>query len=114
MGQLQIYGASDDLVDFDGHVSGEVGCYESPVTVVIGEGNAALGVWLRHTGKLGWIIGCYMPADVDADRWTAPSARLSIEPIRGDRPHYCPVLTVDVPDGAPVQCFVDGVPHEIC
>jgi hypothetical protein len=66
----RIYGASDDLIEFDGDVSGEVGCYSSredkdrPALVICSDGTILTaiygdadngGIWkftVKHQGSL--------------------------------------------------------------
>lgn len=66
--ETKIYGASDDLIEFDGEVSGEVGCYgtdnrENGVLVMCSDGTVldvkygkgGMGVWgilVIHRGPL--------------------------------------------------------------
>lgn len=106
MGKLTIYGASDDLAEFEGHASGEVGCYGKPITVLIGTGDETLGVYLEHTGSRGWVLGTFMPDGVDEDKWNPPPATLTTR-------HYSPLLTVELEAGTPVLCFLAGEAHEI-
>lgn len=46
----KIYGASDDLVEIEGDVSGEVGCYNKNVILACDDGT----VLLTHYGKPGF------------------------------------------------------------
>ena len=106
MSTLQIYGASDDLAEFEGHVSGEIGCYDAPVIVLIGRANTGLGVILEHNGERGWQLGTFMPDDVDEDHWLPPTVQITNK-------RYSPLLTVELPDGTPVRAFIDGEEKEI-
>jgi len=106
MSTLRIYGASDDLAEFEGHCDGEVGCYDSRVTVEIGKGDEATGVFLEHSGSVGWQLGTFMPDGVDEDHWTPLAVTLTSE-------KYSPLATIEVPDGVAVLCYVDGKAHEI-
>ena len=106
MSTLKIYGASDDLAEFRGHADGEVGCYDSTVSVLIGSGDTALGVFIRHSGSLGWVVGTCMPNFVDEDKWAPPAATLTTH-------RYSPMLTVELAEGCPVRCMVNGEEREI-
>lgn len=103
---LKIYGASDDLAEFEGFVSGEVGCCDKDVVVLIGSGDTKLGVLLRHDGRRGWVLGTFMPDDVDEDKWLPPLCRLSTH-------KYSPALFVDLEAGTPVVCLLAGEEHPI-
>lgn len=105
MGQLIIHGYSDDNVEVRGHASGEIGFYEQIVRFVAGEGNTALGIYVTHSDRIGWVIGTYMPDVVEDERvWNPPPA--TITTAAAHRTPYSPMLTVDLPDGAPVRCWV--------
>lgn len=103
---LIIYGASDDLAEFEGYMRGEVGCYDSEVVVLIGDGNRALGVVLKHDGQRGWILGVFMPDDIEDDNWSPWPAVLGNE-------GYSPKISIEVVPGAPVKCWVDDVERPI-
>lgn len=103
MGQLIVYGASDDLAEFEGHADGEIPCWESTVEVLIGERNRLTRLQLRHTSDLGWIISVLMPTEIaDENEWDP-------YPIKITHNRYSPLATVDLPAGCPVRAFVDGL-----
>lgn len=78
----EIYGASDDLIECDGDVSGEVGCYgtddrEQGVLIVCDDGTllevkygkAGMAVWAVNLVKRGALFDRIEPCDdEDADR----------------------------------------------
>jgi hypothetical protein len=93
---LRIYGASDDLVEIEGDVQEEIGCYDTQVTLEIG----------------GLDGGIRVIADYGVDK--AAVWRLALEPVDEDVPVPWPVRTelggrgyslviiVDCPPGTPI------------
>ena len=79
-----IYGASDDLIEFDGDVRGEVGCYgtdenEHGVLIVLSDGTflevkygkGNQGIWEIRLLKKGELFErIEQCADADADRYS--------------------------------------------
>ena len=80
MGMTKVYGASDDLIELDGTINDEIGCYNQTVHIMFDDGTAArikyckkvngetIGVWgimvlSKGTGFIG-LRECY---DEDAD-----------------------------------------------
>jgi hypothetical protein len=58
-----IYGASDDLIEFEGDVYGEVGCYghdsEDEAVLLFCSDGTLLRMWYGHGGI--WCIRCVFP-----------------------------------------------------
>lgn len=94
---LNIYGASDDLVEIEGHVTEEIGCFQRPVKLEIGT---------RETGGLR-VIAVYAPKGSKYGVW-----RLSVEPLDEDivvpwpvsveTKGYSCVIRIHCPDDVPV------------
>lgn len=100
---IDIYGASDDLVEIEGHVSEEIGAYDKRVAIEVGT---------MATGGLR-VLAEYSPKDSTVGVW-----RMSVEPLDEDvripwpvqvdmseRGYSC-VVRVVCPDDTPV--FHDG------
>jgi len=111
LSKLYMYGASDDLVEFEGHANGEVGCYASAVRVEIGAGDGLLIVQFEYAGEKGWVLSTWMPHGIEEDEWTPPA--MIVTTARERRSPYSPLVEVDVPDGAAIRCWVDGAATKI-
>jgi len=77
----EVYGASDDLIEFDGEYSGEHGCYDSsedePVAVFLSDGTVLAihyddsGVWKISVRERGTLFdGLRIETDPDAARYS--------------------------------------------
>jgi hypothetical protein len=80
----KIYGVSDDLIEFEGDVTGEVGCYtstkdEKPVLVICSDGTllivsygkADLGIWaINKTQQGSLFLGITPCTSEDADPYS--------------------------------------------
>lgn len=70
----KIYGASDDLIEFEGDVSGEVGCYDTEVLLICSDGTLVKviygdeGIWKITALKMGSLFKHILICeDEDAD-----------------------------------------------
>ena len=98
---IRIYGVSDDLVEIEGDVEEEIGCYDKAVTLEVGGAKGGLRVVAEYAPR---------HASSDVGVW-----RLGVEPIDEDVPipwpvrvelaerGYSPVINIDCPPGTPVQ-----------
>jgi len=64
---LKIYGASDDLVEIEGHFSEEVDCYDQNVLITVGWTEASAG----KDSQGVHVLMRYAPKWVNAGVWTA-------------------------------------------
>lgn len=95
---IRICGASDDLVEIEGDVSGELGSWNKSTTLIVGTKEAGLRVILRYA----------------ATKKSPGVRRVAVEPIDEGIPMpwpvsvtlaprgYSPMLTIDAPVGTPV------------
>lgn len=103
---LRIYGASDDLVEIEGHFEEEIDCYDSAVVITVGwpeaspgENARGLRVYIRYApdwAKTGVWPVAVAPLDDDAEIPWPVSVTLG---GRG----YSSELTIDCPDDVPVS-----------
>lgn len=102
---LKIYGASDDLVEIEGHVEDEIDCYNTSVVVTVGwkeaaPGRDAQGLHVKMT---------FAPKWTETGVWTAELSPLDEDveipwPVYvklGGRGYSAEVL-IDCPDDVPV------------
>ena len=91
--KFRLYGASDDLAEVDGDISGELGCYDRDVEVRIGarRGPGCIAT-LSYGGAGVWEVGV---RQLDEGVPILGSLRVEAE-------GYSAVLCVEVPDGTPV------------
>lgn len=78
MPDLNVYGASDDLVEFDGVVTAEYNVYEPArflVTARSGPGRARQLLINTDFGNEGWEIYAGTATDIGADSWTIRTTR---------------------------------------
>ena len=101
---LTIYGASDDLVEIEGHVSGAIGCYDRPIMLKVGDNDSggliltmeyldATGCWAARVERIGEGIVIPWPAIVRSG---------------GPGHLYTVVVDIDCPDDEPVEVLTDG------
>lgn len=103
---LKIYGASDDLVELEGCVEDEIGCYDKWVEITVGYTEAEPG---RDTQGVK-VIMRYAPKWADAGVWTAEVFPLDegVEipwPVKIELSErkYSAQVVIDCPDGTPVK-----------
>lgn len=93
---IRIYGASDDLVEIEGHPGGdEVGCESSAVVVSIGDRVRGLVVRIEYSPKWAGNVGCWAAAvsPIDEDVPMYP-VTIELEPER----KYSAMVLVDAPE----------------
>ena len=73
----EVYGASDDLVEFDGDVYGEFGCYDSSPLIVFSDGTVMVmrygdsGIWKADVFSEGKLFDRVdVCTDPDAKRYS--------------------------------------------
>lgn len=77
----RIYGCSDDLIEFEGDITGEVGAYgtkEKPVLLVVDDGTIlraaygkpAGGVWHLELVRAGWLFDRIEVCTSEADSYS--------------------------------------------
>lgn len=104
---LKIYGASDDLVEIEGHAREEIDCYDRKVVITIGWANeespqSARGVYVIMRYSPRYLRnGCWTaeisPIDEDADiPWPIT---VELEPNR----RYSSLVTIDCPKNIPIS-----------
>lgn len=102
---LKIYGASDDLVEIEGHFTEEVDCYDKNVLITVGWPEASAGEESRGLQ----ILMKYAPKWTDSGVWSAELAPLDEDvkipwPVSvklGERGYTVEVI-IDCPDDVPV------------
>lgn len=103
---LKIYGASDDLVEIEGHVTDEIGCYDKNVLLTIGWPN-------EETPQMGrglYVLMRYSPPHFNHGCWTAELSPLEEEAeipwpvsIKLGRRGYTVEINIECPDDVPVS-----------
>lgn len=103
---LKIYGASDDLVEIEGHFSEEIDCYEKDVLITVGWPEAAAG----KNSQGVFVVMRYAPSWVKSGVWTAEISPFdedveipwTITVGLGGR-GYSAEVSIDCPDDVPVK-----------
>ena len=105
---IRIYGASDDLVEIEGHPKGdEVGCYNQRVVVVIGdEATGGVAVRMSYGTK-------EFPRSVGFACWSAEVVQLSEEcpipwPVTITTQDYSACVNIDAPGTVPLTFEVQS------
>ncbi len=108
---IKIYGASDDLVEIEGHPDGdEVGCYEKDVIVTIGNASGGLLVRMSYEDRFKGAPGL---TDAAFGCWSATVAPIAEDipipwpvtitnPIGRNGRGYSACVTVECPDETPL------------
>lgn len=102
---LRIYGASDDLVEIEGHFAEEVDCYDRSVLITVGWPEANAG----RDSQGVYVLMRYAPKWVKTGVWTAEISPLDEDveipwPVTvslGGR-GYTAEVVIDCPDNVPV------------
>jgi len=103
--QFQIYGHSDDCLEFEGDVYGEVGCYDSPVVVRIGTKEACVFVTCEYAPSWQQAgVWCLTPHLMEEDVSWPEGVTIEVKPKHA----YSTALHVTAPDGTPVKVKRDG------
>lgn len=115
---IRIYGASDDLVEIEGHPDGdEVGCYDKDVCILIGDTTAGLAVRMSYGespipasvgfGEIGF--GCWHATVIQvAEDAPVPWPVTITTANRGNGGvGYSVCVNVDAPEGTPLRFAVD-------
>lgn len=96
MSQVRIYGASDDLIEFDGGIYDEVN-----ILPIGGEwhgelraGTGRLLVWARYANDGMWMLGISQVGDAIP----LPDWPIMIRSAQGDESGYSVTLVIDAPD----------------
>lgn len=110
--KFNIYGASDDLVEFEGDVCGEVGCYDRGVEVVIGApgAQAFVTLWYARKGTDGAV---WEAAIRQGESGVGLPASFVIRRCDNARPGevgYSVVVEVEAPNAVPVACRTVPLP----
>ena len=110
---IRIYGASDDLVEFEGDVTGEVGCYGVPVLIRVGSDEAGLRIVASYAAYAeefgsdapGWAFGV---ATVNGNGSGDDDEGKIPWPVRIERERYSTAIVIDCPPGTPVAYRLDS------
>lgn len=104
---LEIYGASDDLVELEGHISDEIDCYDRNVVITVGR----INVDSPQASRGVYVIMRYSPSYLNNGCWTAEIApleenagipwpiKVELEPNR----RYSVLVKIDCPNDVPVS-----------
>jgi hypothetical protein len=106
--ELRIYGASDDLVEFDGAISGEESVSSNDTWsgyLHHKDSGQSLTVHAAYILTGTWVVGV-APYDEDTP---LPDWPIRIEPAAKSEPSYSSVLVIDVPEGTEAL-NIDGRP----
>ena len=114
---IRIYGASDDLVEIEGHPDGEeVGCYDKDVVVIIGTMTAGLVVRMSYDGAtvpesagLGEVgFGCWSArvVQVAEDAPVPWPVTITTAGSSSGAVGYSVCVNIDAPAGTPLVCKV--------
>ncbi len=96
---IRIYGYSDDNVEIEGDVRGEIGCYDTPVTLRIGTDVAGLYVIAQYdVHGVGWLLGV---ATVHGDPDHGEDDGEIPWPVRVEREKYSTAIVIECPPGTP-------------
>ena len=100
-----LYGASDDLVEIEGDVQEEIGCYEKAVLVTIGRPEVDLG-------QNAYGVQVRMSYGDEAGVWAARIAPIDEDvpipwPVRVSAWGYSAHVVVECPPGTPVTWRVE-------
>lgn len=116
IGPVSVYGASDDLVELEGGVDDEIGCYEKPVEIEFGHpGPDSDGKGVRLLveyapgGSAVWRIAVE-PLDENVEMFPCRIPGLGgdgavtfTDGVRKQGKGYTPLLVVECPSGTPVR-----------
>ena len=95
---LRIYGASDDLVEIEGWMEEEIGCYDEPVTLRIG---SVLRVTMAYDGHAGtWTAKLEQEDEGGIIPW----------PVTVTTVKYSICVVIGCPPGTRVEELVGGAP----
>lgn len=104
-----IYGASDDLIEFDGAINGEAGAPidGTPATVILTAPDGAsltlhVGFCCREMNRDGWAISVQSHGD------QSPSWPMRFVATPGRNPESDPAIEITHPEGCTATC--DGEP----
>lgn len=104
--EVTIYGASDDLIEFDGAIFGEAPAHLGADSLVIltAPDGATLNirVGFGEDNPDGWAV------TVASHGEQSPSWPMRFEPAPGRNPEGDPAIVIDVPEGTTATC--DGEP----
>lgn len=96
MPQLTIYGASDDLMEFDGAISEEFYVYQDPTEALLTAPNGERLTVTAQFGRKGWELAVSASEERGYPSW---SIHFTERPEReGD-----PAIVIDVPEGTVVR-----------
>ena len=106
---IRIYGASDDLVEIDGHVREEINCYSKAVRIEVGDPTdpttGGCIVWATYAPQEVFVApgGTWLLAVTlfDEDVPLPWPVRLEVKECR-----YSPTLVIGCPTGTPVRWSV--------
>lgn len=102
-----MWGASDDLLDFDGDVYGEIGCYDRPAYVrVQGEGCGAFFVWRYASTGPGGVWSCEVRQIEEG--LPLPVINIKAESRRSGSVGYSPLVHVEGPGLVVHTCAPDS------
>ena len=105
MNYIVIYGESDFSVVLQGMRTAKIPYVYDDIVVLIGSGDATMGVLMRRTNQHGWVLGTFKPSNVTGEWAPHPMTLDSI----GDSPRGQFML----PTGTEIRCFIDGVEWEL-